>query len=56
MENTPKDDPHDDITIEWLSSLSKKSSDSTKCPTERDTDGSKQSDIQRKELPVAKGE
>ena len=49
----PKDDPHDDIT-DRLGDLPKADTDSTKRSDKRDTRGSKQSDVQRKESPVAK--
>lgn len=49
-----EDDPHDDIT-DWLGNLPKASTDSTKRPTERDTGGPEQPDVQRKEPPVEEG-
>ena len=49
----PKDDPHDDIT-DRLGDLPKADTDSAKRSDKRDTRGSKQSDVQRKESPVAK--
>jgi len=48
----PKDDPHDDIT-DSLGNLSKENTDSNERPDERDTRRTKQSDVQRKESPVA---
>lgn len=46
-----KDDPYDDVT-HWVGNLPKTIIDSPECPTECDTDGSEQPDIQRKKLPV----
>ena len=48
----PKDDPHDDIT-DRLGDLPKADTDSTKRPDKRNTGRPKQSDVQRKKLPVA---
>ena len=48
----PKDDPHDDIT-ESLGNLHKENTDSNERPGKRDTRRTKQSDVQRKESPVA---
>ena len=47
-----KDDPHDDIT-DSLGNLPKENTDSTERPDKRDTRRTKQSDVQRKESPVA---
>lgn len=49
----PKDDPHDDIT-DRLGDLPKTDTDSTKRSDKRNTGRPKQSDVQRKESPVAK--
>ena len=49
-----EDDPHDDIT-DRLGNLPKASTDSTECPTERDTGRPEQPDVQRKEPPVEEG-
>ena len=47
-----KDDPHDDST-NWIGNLPKEGADSTECPTKRDARWPQQSDVQRKESPVA---
>ena len=47
-----KDDPHDDIT-DRLGDLPKENTNSTKRTDKRDPGRSKQSDVQRKEPPVA---
>tara|TARA_R100001510_G_scaffold35249_1_gene31772 strand:- start:104 stop:286 length:183 start_codon:yes stop_codon:yes gene_type:complete len=49
----PKDDPHDDIT-DRLGDLPKENTNSIKRPDKRNTRRTKQSDVQRKKLPVAK--
>ncbi len=48
----PKDDPHDDIT-DRLGDLPKENTNSTKRSDKRDPGRTKQSDVQRKESPVA---
>jgi len=50
----PKDDPHDDIT-DRLGDLPKTDTDSNERPVKRNTRRTKQSDVQRKKPPVAKG-
>jgi len=47
-----KDDPHDDIS-DRLGDLSKENINGSKRPDKRDTRRPKQSDVQRKESPVA---
>ena len=47
-----KDDPHDDIT-DRLGDLSKADTNSTERSDKRDTGRPEQSDVQRKEPPVA---
>jgi hypothetical protein len=49
-----QDDPTDDVT-HWVGNLPKSSDDSTERSDQRPTGRTKQSDVQRKELPVAKG-
>lgn len=53
-ENGEDDDPTDDVT-HWVGNLPEPSTDSTERTDQRDTGRTKQSDVQRKELPVAKG-
>ena len=48
-----QDDPTDDVT-HWVGNLPKPSDDSTERSDQRPTGRAKQSDVQRKELPVAK--
>ena len=50
----PKDDPHDDIT-DRLGDLPKTDTDSNERTIKRNTRRTKQSDVQRKEPPVAEG-
>jgi len=52
MDGIEEDDPHDDIS-DRLGSLPKKDTDSNKRTTKRDHRRTKQSDVQRKEPPVA---
>lgn len=47
-----KDDPHDDIT-DSLGNLPKENTDSNERSDKRDTRRTEQSDVQRKESPVA---
>tara|TARA_R110002012_G_C11367782_1_gene581629 strand:+ start:230 stop:412 length:183 start_codon:yes stop_codon:yes gene_type:complete len=47
-----KDDPHDDIS-DRLGDLSKENTNGSKRPGKRDTRRTEQSDVQRKESPVA---
>ena len=47
-----KDDPHDDIS-DRLGDLYKEDTNGSKRPGKRDTRRAKQSDVQRKETPVA---
>jgi len=47
-----KDDPHDDIS-DRLGGLYKEDTNGSKRPDKRDTRRTKQSDVQRKEPPVA---
>ena len=47
-----KDDPHDDIS-DRLGDLSKENTNGSKRPDKRDTRRTEQSDVQRKESPVA---
>jgi hypothetical protein len=49
-----KDDPTDDVT-HWVGNLPKSSADSAERSDQRPTRRAKQSDVQRKKLPVAKG-
>lgn len=49
-----EDDPSDDVT-HWVGNLSEPSTDSTERSDKRPARRAKQSDVQRKELPVAKG-
>ena len=51
-EVNPKDDPHDDIT-DRIGDLPKADTDSTERSDKRDTGRPEQSDVQRKEPPVA---
>jgi len=51
-EVNPKDDPHDDIT-DRLGDLPKEDTNSTERSDKRDTGRPEQSDVQRKEPPVA---
>ena len=53
-ENGEEDDPTDDVT-HWVGNLPEPSTDSTERTDQRDTGRPEQSDVQRKELPVAKG-
>ena len=55
MAETIGDDPHDDST-QWIGNLPKAGDDSPKRSTECDTGGTKQSDVQRKELPMEEGQ
>lgn len=48
------DDPTDDVT-HWVGNLPEPSTDSTERTDKRNPRRTKQSDVQRKELPVAKG-
>ena len=48
MEETERDDPHDDST-NWIGNLPKAGADSTECPAKRVARWPQQSDIQRKE-------
>ena len=48
----PKDDPHDDIT-DRLGDLPKENTNSIERPDKRNSGRAKQSDVQRKESPVA---
>ena len=50
----PKDDPHDDIT-DRLADLPKTDNDSNERTAKRNIRRTKQSDVQRKKPPVAKG-
>ena len=50
----PKDDPHDDIT-DRLGDLPKTDTDSNERTIKRNTRRTKQSDVQRKKSPMAKG-
>ena len=50
----PKDDPHDDIT-DRLGHLPKADNDSSEHIVKRNSRRSKQSNVQRKKPPVAKG-
>jgi hypothetical protein len=50
--NGPEDDPIDDST-HWIGNLPETPTDSTECPTERDTGRPQQSDILSKKPPVA---
>ncbi len=52
MDGIEEDDPHDDIS-DRLGSLPKKDTDSNKRTTKRDRRRTEQSDVQRKEPPVA---
>ena len=52
MNGIEEDDPHDDIS-DRLGDLPKKDTDSPKRTNKRDTGRTKQSDVQRKEPPVA---
>jgi len=52
MDQGPEDDPIDDIT-HWIGNLPETPTDSTECPTERDTGRPQQSDILSKKPPVA---
>ena len=49
-----QDDPTDDVT-HWVGSLPKSSDDSIERSDQRPIGRSKQSDVQRKKPPVAKG-
>ena len=53
-ENGEEDDPTDDVT-HWVGNLPESSTDSTERTDKRNPRRAKQSDVQRKELPVAKG-
>ena len=53
-ESGEEDDPTDDVT-HWVGNLPESSTDSTERTDQRDPRRTKQSDVQRKELPVAKG-
>ena len=48
------DDPTDDVT-HWVGNLPEPSTDSTERSDKRNPGRAKQSDVQRKELPVAEG-
>ena len=48
MEETERDDPHDDST-NWIGNLPKAGADSTECPAKRAARWPQQSDVQRKE-------
>jgi len=52
MDGIEEDDPHDDIS-DRLGHLPKKDTDSNKRTTKRDRRRTEQSDVQRKEPPVA---
>ena len=54
MVGTEDDDPTDDVT-HWIGKIPKESTDEPERTDQRTTRRSKQSDVQRKELPVAKG-
>jgi hypothetical protein len=53
-ESGEEDDPTDDVT-HWVGNLPESSTDSTERTDKRNPRRTKQSDVQRKELPVAKG-
>jgi len=53
-ESGEEDDPTDDVT-HWVGNLPESSTDSTERTDKRNPRRAKQSDVQRKELPVAKG-
>ena len=53
-ESGEEDDPTDDVT-HWGGNLPESSTDSTERTDKRNPRRTKQSDVQRKELPVAKG-
>ena len=49
-----EDDPHDEST-HWIGKIPEKNTDSNERTDKRSTRRSKQSNVQRKKLPVAKG-
>jgi len=54
MTDENEDDPHDEST-HWIGNLPQESNDSTERTDKRNPRRTKQSDVQRKELPVAEG-
>ena len=52
MTDENEDDPHDEST-HWIGNLPQESNDSTERTDKRTTRRSKQSDVQRKEPPMA---
>jgi len=54
MTESKEDDPHDEVT-HWIGNLPQESSDSAERTDKRTTRRSKQSDVQRKEPPMAEG-